>query len=639
MKKARKISSAVGKPKEKRKRGTDATNEVASAQWFSVVGAILLIFIVWVVFRSAVSHTYVNWDDPEYVEEQPLVLEKKYKEIWTTPVSLNYHPITMLSLAIQSPGGGQLPTAERFIRWNIYIHLVNTLLVFLMTLGLWRGCVIPAFAVACIFGIHPMHIESVIWISERKDVLYSLFFFGGLLSYWQYGTGKGNRWLWFAWILMVLSVLSKAMAVVFPVVLLLLDDRLGRGWRQLKVWKEKIPFFVVSILFGLIALDVQSGGNFGGLFKPGVEQVVAVADMNVFSIWERLCFASYGFFFYVFKFFVPNGLSPFYPYPDQLNWSFQVAPVLFGLTMSAVWLLRNRFKDLFTGIYFYFITIALVLQFITVGLAITADRYSYLSYIGLGWAFLGTGWVFLRKRGASGQWFFLILIIPFIGYLISRTIVEIEKWRNSETLWTAALEVYPNSDLALANRGNYLGKMGRIEEAKRDFELALSLGSNRWDVYEGLGNVYGTLSMDPSLSSEERISLLEKSKEMYLNALKYNPGKGNVLYNMGVTSFSLDPVSCIEPLSQALPLLPQRSKEIVQMLAEAYFIKGDYERALEKYHIAIDQYGLRTEYNLMSRAQLFIQIGNVVSAKRDLLEVLQINPENAQAKSMLNALH
>ena len=194
---------------------------------------ILLTILVLAAYWESFDNDFVDWDDYTYVVDNNLVRnpqETTLKDVFTKTVSLNYHPLTILSLRLNNNECKTCPngiSAAPFIKWNVIIHILNTILVFMLIYILSKNNILISFLVAAIFGIHPMQVESVAWISERKDVLYSFFFLSGLITYLKYQSETKNikkKYLWLAatLILFVLSCLSKAMAVVFPLVLMLL---------------------------------------------------------------------------------------------------------------------------------------------------------------------------------------------------------------------------------------------------------------------------------------------------------------------------------------------------------------------------------------------------------------------------------
>lgn len=601
-----------------------------------IISLFLLTFLTYYVYSSALDNEFVNWDDQVYVEEQPLVLNKEYAQLWVSPVSLNYHPVTMVSLAVQVPNNFKKLSPKPFILLNIWLHIFNSIMVFLLIWMINKKNWWVAIFTAAIFALHPMHVESVVWISERKDVLYTFFFLLSLIAYWQYLKSNKLFWIIITFFCFVLSVLSKAMAVVLPIVLLLLDYWKGKSFTEKKVWFEKIPFLAVSIFFGLMAVSVQSGGDFGGLLTLVGEKTKAVADAEVFSYWQRLQFASYGFVSYIFKFFVPIEICAFYPYPEGnrlVNFQGVLYPISFMTILSLALWSSFRAKIFAFSIGFYFVTVALVLQFMSVGLAIMADRYTYIPYIGLAFlmVFLLDKW---KNQKLPSRYITTSLLSVFVIFLLYKTKSQVEVWQNSETLWTQVLQYYPKEDLALANRGNFRGKTGNINGAMSDFEVAIADGCERADVYEGLGNSYGTLSTQNAVQKEAYIA---KAIEMYQKALKIDSTKGNIHYNMGITQLSTNALSSVKSFEMALRYMSHRKAEILPVYGIALLNSAKYSEAIKIISQAMTV-ATPTDAMYYHRGLAHLGNGNSVAAKSDFQEAIKINPNNQEARNRLNGM-
>jgi len=601
------------------------------------ISVIVLCFLTFITFYGAFDNSFVNWDDQVYVEEQPLVLNKEYAALWKTPVSLNYHPVTMISLALQVPKDTKKLSPAPLIKLNIWLHIFNAVLVFLLLWMINEKKWIVAILTAAIFALHPMHVESVVWVSERKDVLYTFFFLLSCITYWQYVVTDKKKWIAFAFIFFMLSVLSKAMAVVLPLILLLLDYWKGRKLTDLKVVAEKIPFLVVSLFFGLMAISVQGGGDFGGLLSLYGEKSKAIADAEAFTLLQRFQFASYGFIQYIVMFFNPSKICAFYPYPVS-NKLDGLPAILYPVSTIAIiglaiW--SSLKTKIFTfGIGFYFITIALVLQFLSVGLALMADRYSYVPYIGLAFllTYIADLWLTTKSKTLQYGWFTILSI--FIFFLAAKTKSQVDVWQNSESLWTQALQYYPTEDLILANRGNHRGKTGNINGAMADFEAAIADGCNRADVYEGLGNSYGTMSEQQPDKKNEYIT---KAISMFNKALELEPNNGQVRYNLGVAQLQTNPGASVEAFSEALRLMPYKEANILPVLGLSLLNSGKYQEAIITLTKVIGS-GNATDAVFYHRGLANLGIGNREAAKNDFNQALTINPANVDVKSRLAAM-
>lgn len=453
--------------------------------------------LTFLTFLPTFQNAFTNWDDDMYIRDNPLVknLSSKNLETMFAPdedafVGGNYHPLTILTLAINYQISGLNPWSYQL--FNILLHLLNTFLVFLLIYRLTKGKANIALIAALLFGIHPMHVESVTWVAERKDVLYTAFFLGAMLSYLKYLQKPGNLPLLMSLILFTLSLLSKPAAVVFPVLLFLFDYFEKRPF-SVRLLLEKVPFFILSLLMGLFTIDAQKASDaYGGLAK--------------FDIFDRLMFAGYGFTMYLVRFFVPFKLSAFYPYPKSspLPAEFYISSALAFLIIAlTIWSMKKTRVVAF-GVGFYAINLALVLQFITVGSAILADRYTYVPYIGISFL-VGYAYHEIRKsRQLSLRKYAQPLLIAIVsGALILSLLASqrVRVWKNSETLFTNVIKNYPRSAVAYQNRGHYYRKQSGktndpalkaalLKKALSDYNKGLSVDPNNAVLYSNRGKVW-----------------------------------------------------------------------------------------------------------------------------------------------------
>ena len=231
----------------------------ARKNWLLWLGAILL--LTYFIYQPSLDNGFTNWDDDYYVTQNALVAHPTLKALVTEPAGGNYHPLTMASLALNYAISGAHAASYHWL--NLFLHLANTALVFLFVRKLTGGRLWTTVVTALFFGIHPMHVESVAWIAERKDVLYALFYLLGLIAYLRYLDGRRWPWLIPTWVAFVLSVASKPAAVVFPITLLAIDYFKRRPYLH-RLVLEKIPFLLVSIAGGLLTLYAQKSVG-GGL--------------------------------------------------------------------------------------------------------------------------------------------------------------------------------------------------------------------------------------------------------------------------------------------------------------------------------------------------------------------------------------
>ena len=308
-------------------------------------------------------------------------------------------------------------------------------LVFVFIYSISRRQTLVAFFTALIFGIHPMHVESVAWISERKDLLYTLFYLLALMQYWLFLRSRKPFRLWLCFLLFVLSMFSKPAAIVLPLVLFLMDY-----WQQRPITRqvvlEKIPFILVAALFAIITLKLQS--------------VTAMTSLDLYPFWVRSFFASYAVLVYLFWFFVPYPLSAFHPFPEpgHLGLVFYLAPLFLATLLFVIWQFRKNRLVVF-GFLFFLVNVVLVLQLIPIGMTIVSERYTYVPYIGLAFMFTMLASEYLKEKRLVPAIAGAVVIFSLFGFL---TFKRTHVWKDSDSLWTDVIDHYPDASLPRAER-------------------------------------------------------------------------------------------------------------------------------------------------------------------------------------------
>lgn len=431
-----------------------------------------ILIAIFVVYLPALRAGFVNWDDGDYVVDNPLIKDFSHlKELLTTPMQGNHHPLTMLSFALNYAISGLNAWSYHLV--NLLLHLINSILVFRLAMLLSGRNTIIAFTTALLFGIHPMHVESVAWVPERKDVLYGLSFLAGLITYTKYTDTGSRRQYTLAIIFLVLSLLAKSAAVIFPVVLFCIDI-LKRRKFNFALLLEKTPFFLLSLMGGVISLITQTeAGSTGALF---------------FRPITRILMGFYGIMMYFFKMIVPVNLSTFYPYPatnKSLPVEYYLSPLFFIALMVLVYYSLKRNRVIAFGILFYLVNLLLVLQFIPAGSAVIADRYTYIPYIGL---FFTTGWFINRyaKENISKAFY---IIIP-LGLVFSvLTYRQSSIWISSETLWDHTIQSHP-SVRAYRKRAFLFWEEKNYEKAVEYYSRVFEISPYEYRTYTNRGEVY-----------------------------------------------------------------------------------------------------------------------------------------------------
>lgn len=627
--------------------------------------AVLFITVVLTLtaYRRAFDNEFVDWDDFTYVVNNNLVRSQAdtvLDDIFSIPVSSNYHPLTILSLRLnnnscQTCQNGISPAL--FIMWNIILHLVNTVLVFLLVYRLSGKKVFASFFVAAVFGVHPLHVESVAWISERKDVLYSFFFLSGLLSYLAFkdATRSIYKALLYVltFILFIFSCLSKAVAVVFPLVLVLIDywtephfDR-ANILQVIKKWTDSrrilliLPFVVVSLFTGLLAYHLQNGENFLGLMRIDKNLPDVVNTVRKLTVFQRIGIGCAGLVSYLIKFFLPFKLSAIYPYPPEeiMKSAGYIAGmaastlITIAIAVTSVALMKKT-KILPFGTAFFFITIMLVLQFISVGIAIKADRYTYIPYIGL--AFIPAMLIEERLRERTRKTIVIIscFFVVFLWFLTSR---QADVWQNTETLWTDVIKKYPEAETPRASRGKFYTRKSLSaksvsektyfeEKALADFMVAVKVRTKNTDVYEGIGYILASRGD------------YKKALEYFNLAIIADQQNGSAYYNRALVYTSLNmPEEAIKDYTMALRYSPEKKREIINNRSNLLLETGRFREVIPDldYLISLEPTNPNHYFN---RATARLVTGDIQGAAADLRQVLRLNPADREALELLKKI-
>ncbi len=485
------IKSYKNKKSSHKPQSNIITKETKSNKNINILSLLLILLFTAIIFSNSVNNEFIiNWDDQDYVINNNDIKDlskQNIKKNFTNFYEANYQPVTMLSYSIEYKFFNLNP--KPFHTTNLILHLLNIILVFQLIYLLTRKTGASAIA-ALFFAIHPMHVESVAWISERKDVLYSLFYLGALITYIYYIKNKKNKYLIYSLLLFVFSLLSKSMAVTMPVVLILFDYYYKRKFNR-KIIIEKIPFFLLSVAFGIIAVLSQKSG--GGIY-----------EMPLFTSFDRIFIVSYAIIFYIIKMFFPFNLSALHYYPVKTNGllpiEYYIAPVIILLIIFLILKINktNKLKkDLAFGLMFFLITISLVLQIIPVGRAITAERYTYIPYIGL-FFIIGQCYTLINDKKISRKaikiksYLYVVLIIYIIFFLYT-TYNRNKVWKNGTTLFSDVIKKYPSRPFGYWACGIANAKTYNIYEAIDNYDKAIKLKPDYINAYVDRGNAKSDL--------------------------------------------------------------------------------------------------------------------------------------------------
>ena len=506
-----------------------------------------LIAITLAVFAQTGGFGFINYDDPPYVSDNPQVQAglNGHAILWpfTHIHSHNWHPLTTMSHIIDCQLFGLHPGAHHLV--NVAWHVAGVLLLFLlleaMTARLWSS----AF-VAAVFAIHPLHAESVAWISERKDVLSGMLFFLTLLAYVAYARNRTVARYVTMSILFALGLMAKPMLVTTPLILLLLDywplrrAQSAKSEGQSSQWSvvrdlvaEKIPLFILSIASVIVTLIVQNKGEIG------------LIRLDVLPISWRITNALSACLIYIRQMFWPTDLALGYNHPGKLP---ILETVLAVAALSAItvafFALRKRMPYLLMGWCWYLIMLLPVIGLVQVGGQAHADRYTYLPQIGL---YIGVTWAIVDL---SRSWRFQIpalgtaAIVTLIA-LMWRASNQVWYWHDSERLWRHALAVTSQNEVAHLGLGRFWVERKRPEEAIAEYEAAAKIGEPNPDIETDLANL---------LLEQGRI---EEAIRYYREVVQLQPSSALAHYNLAVGLHRLGRLSeAIVHYKEALAIEP-----------------------------------------------------------------------------------
>jgi protein O-mannosyl-transferase len=465
--------------------------------------ALLLTLATLLVFMPVGRFGFVNFDDDVYVTANPFVSHgltlAGIKWAFTSFYADNWHPITWLSHMADCQLFHLNAGAHHLV--NVLLHSVNTALLFIL---IWRLTqkLGPSAFVAALFAWHPLHVESVAWIAERKDVLSAFFALLTMLSYAEFVKNSSRCGFWLALIFFTLGLMSKPMLVTLPFVLLLLDywplRRFSLDSFRYALVMEKIPFFALSAVSCVVTVLAQKAGK-------------AIVPFDKIFLDFRLENAVVGVLRYLQKFFWPSDLCVIYLLPKEIHApEILLAVAVLILVSATAWLWRHTRPYFLVGWLWFLGTLVPVSGLVQVGNQAIADRYTYIPSIGF---FIAL--VFLADEVAIRLNTPRIIRFGFAGLIccacVQVTEHQLQFWRNGEALFRRAVAVNPHNDVALIDLGVALDAEGRFEEAVNVYRQAEQAGSRRVEVHNNLGNVLGILGRHAE-------SLAEYSQAIHLES-------------------------------------------------------------------------------------------------------------------------
>ena len=555
-----------------------------------------MLLVAVVVYYPVLFYGYFPWDDFAYVRDNPdikLISFANCKLFFSKYYLGNYHPFTMLSFALDYKWGRG--DVFYFHLTNVLLHTVNALLIFTLLAKFNVNKLVCAFT-ALLFLVSPIQFESVIWISERKNVLYTCFYLLSVLFFVKYVERK----TWVNYILavlfFVLSLLSKAQAVALSLTLLVVLY----FYFDIKELKQKIkmlvPFFVLSLVFGILAIYAEQ--NHGYIHKQSASILTA----------------GYAFVQYIIHILLPFNLSVFYSYP-MANGLFEILSVIIVVLMIGVFIyaIKKQYKLIAALLFLFVSNMILILQFIPVGEAYMADRYCYIPSIIIYFAVVYSCFLLAEKH----SWIKFLPVFYFLLVLYT-AIQSVQVWKSNKALFTTSLANQPKADLLMNVLGSEYLTENNYKKADSLFDAALGLDSTNYQV---LYNKATSLALQKQ--NDKAIIYFDKT---IATAPTYFPAyiqKAILLINhkdFKTASAVLDKTISIKP-----------------DIGKAYFLRalcsenlGDFEAAINNYTDAV-KYHYEDEQLYLNRAICYGKTNNFKAALNDVSLILSKNPTNAFA--------
>jgi tetratricopeptide (TPR) repeat protein len=554
--------------------------------------ALLVLLITAACYLPSIRNGFVNWDDPKNITENENLLLVGKGQPWGLTISNifdlekgnvigNYNPLPILTFALEkSLAGGEFsPTLTHSV--NLLLHLLTVLMVMKVLWGMGIGRWGVALG-GLLFGIHPMRVESVAWATERKDVLFAVFFFAALSYYIQWlkkGEKGENRTGTYVIMLVMalLSCFSKVQAVTLPLSMLALDFWFRRPL-NFKLILEKTPFWALSLIFGLI--------NIHTLRVQGSTE----DTLTNYSFLDRLCVGAYSFCTYVYKALIPWPMSPLYAYPKQLPVTVYLAPLGFLAAAAGVWWAWKKGLRVWVfGAAFFFFNVMFLLQVFAAGQGFLADRFTYVAYFGLFAIAAYYADHYYNKENGAGKIYAALGIIAVVYG--AWTVKQIGIWKDGGTLWTHVMSLdegeSERSSLPYWNRGQFLrNERGDYDGALKDYTRAVEMDPTNPELLNSRGKTYFDMAASGKFKSQEK-ALIEKAIKDYTEALakpKITPkSKSEALSNRGA-AYGLAGMyePSIRDITESIALDPS-NKNAYANRSIAYLNTGQYEKALEDY--------------------------------------------------------
>lgn len=595
---------------------------------------LLIVGLTFLVFSPTLTAQFTNWDDMNHVLDNPQVQSLNPIPIFTGTVSKTYCPLTVVSFAIDYHW--HKFDAHFYHLTNLLLHLANIILVYYLAILLgfsFRTTILGTL----LFAIHPMHVESVAWITERKDVLYSFFYLAAMIFYIHHLNKDSRRFYWLSLIAGLLSILSKAMALSLPLVLFAIDWYKGRTFNK-KMFADKLPFFAMIIPIASITFLLN-------------HKVMAVDG----SLIKAILLSSWTFMFYVQKFLFPFPIIPYYTHPQPISltnphylWTLGSLLLWVGLLIK----FRKNKLFIFSSLFYLLSIFFLVRHKEDIVSVMVADRFMYLP--SLMFCFLISECLFLLREKLPTlnrkKWYSRIMFTALL-LLMLQTHQQVKVWDNSISITTDILNKLGDHAQAYNNRGSAYAESGELDKALNDFNQAIKTDPEYSFGYNNRANLFKAMGE------------YKKALDDYNQALKIRPDFAEALHGRGQLYLSLNqPDLALTDYSKSIEFRPHyqsfydrakiyiakqqfdlaladlsKSIKFNPKFAEAYNDRGMILMLQKKFYQALNDYDFALKLNpklieaFNNRGNLFSQKKYYADAIINYDEALKIKPDYAEA--------
>jgi tetratricopeptide (TPR) repeat protein len=559
--------------------------------------------IIIISFSPLFNADFLEWDDRDYITKNPSIQFLSLQNIklfFSKSYLGNYHPLTMLSFSLDYLIGNGNPFF--FHTTNIFLHIFNTYIIYLIIRLISKNEII-AIITCLLFATHPLSVESVAWISERKNLLYTFFFLISILFFVKYTVNNKKKYYWFCLLFFLLSLLSKGQAVTLPFTLIAIIWIIKKQFFDKKLFFNLIPFFILSIIFGIIAIVSQYNDGYINM------------SINT-SIFDKISIACYSYCIYVVKIIFPINLSALHPFPKHVDYIFSlyIIPTLCILFLF-IYSIKKQLYLLGAIILIFTSNIVFILQILPLGGYMYADRYTYIPSIAIfliPTIVLYTSFSLMSKKIITI--FFLIIIIgnSFITYGRSKI------FTNSNLLYEDILKKYPSDEITLNSMSALMINNGNYDKALVYVNKAINSDSKYFQAYFNKGMIYYKLGDDTKalVNLKKCISLEPKYYDAYY-----------IMAQIFIKQQLYD--KAIGNLNTVINL----KKDYKQ----AYYYRGLCFAFLKQFENSVFDYktaqnlGYNNDLLFINRAIVYGQLGDFNNAISDLNNAIVLNPQSAQS--------